>query len=257
MTIDKLARVRRMAGELAGKCRLEFYDHFSAEHALSRDFFFSHPMIIRLREDVLPFLNDGFGHGIEHSKKVAIDAGILAMVETKSWNNPVDTKRICTLAQMAGLLHDICRHDQDHARKGAEFSSVILACYAISDRDREDIAFAVNNHEAFRDPVQTDDPGRQLLSDILYDADKFRWGPDNFITTLWEICCFEDWTIQEIVDRFPGGMDFMEKINETFRTETGRTYGPEFIRCGFEVGGQVYRLLQEDYEPLGVSCFRS
>ena len=33
-------------------------------------------MIVRLREDILPFLNVGFGHGIEHFKKVAIDAGV-------------------------------------------------------------------------------------------------------------------------------------------------------------------------------------
>lgn len=257
MTIDKLAQVRIRARELAGKFHLDFYDYFSAEHALSREVFFSHPMVTRLREDVMPFLNDGFGHGIEHSKKVAIDAGILAMIETKSWKKPLDTKKICILAQMAGLLHDICRQDEEHAQKGAEFSFVILANYAISDQDRGDIAFAVSNHEAFRDLIKTDDPRRQLLSDILYDADKFRWGPDNFVTTLWEICCFEDWSIQEIVARFPRGMEIIKKINETFRTETGQAYGPEFIRCGLEMGSQVYKLLLEDYEPRGVSCCRN
>ncbi len=244
--IDRLVRVRHKAKILAGKCSLEFYNHFSSEHVLSREVFFSHPMIARLREDVLPFLNDGFGHGIEHSKKVAIDAGVLVMVEKRRWNSPQEIKRLCVLAQMSGLLHDICRQDEAHAQKGAEFSLVILQDYAISDQDRKNIAFAVANHEAFRETIQAEDHRQQLLSDILYDADKFRWGPDNFITTLWEICCYEEWSLQEIVARFPKGLDVIKKINETFRTETGRIYGPEFIRCGLEVGGQVYKLLLED-----------
>ena len=252
--IDRLNRIRHKAIILAGKCSLDFYNHFSSEHVLSREIFFSHPMIVRLREDVLPFLNDGFGHGIEHSKKVAIDAGVLAMIETRSWNSSSEIKRACILAQMSGLIHDICRQDEDHAREGAKFSSLILRDYAITDQDRNDIAFAVNNHEAFREAARTDDQRRQLLSDILYDADKFRWGPDNFFTTLWEICYFEDWTLQEIVARFPKGLDMIKEVNETFRTETGRIYGPEFIRCGLEVGSRVYRLLVEDDLPRNGSC---
>ena len=252
--IDRLTRVRDRAKSLAGQCSLEFYTHFSSEHSVSREIFFSHPIIQRLREDVLPFLNDGFGHGIEHSKKVAIDAGVLAMVETKSWEKQAETNRLCILGQMAGLLHDICRQEDAHPQKGAEFSFVILADYPLSDEERERIAFAVSNHEAFKEPARTEDENCQLLSDILYDADKFRWGPDNFITTLWEICCFEEWSLQEIVDRFPKGLDIIREIKETFRTETGRIYGPEFIKCGLEVGGQVYRLLLEDYEDRNISC---
>ncbi len=252
--IDRLIRARNQARILAGQCSLKFYNHFSAEHALSREIFFSHPMIQRLREDVLPFLNDGFGHGIEHSKKVAIDAGILAMAETKQWNSPQETKKICILGQMSGLLHDICRLDEGHAKKGAEYSLIILSDYTVSDQDRKDIAFAVSNHEAFRETVRAEDHRQQILSDILYDADKFRWGPDNFITTLWEICSYEEWSLQEIVDRFPQGLAFIEKVNETFRTDTGRTYGPEFIRCGLDVGAQVYKILLEDSEPRCLSC---
>lgn len=252
--INSLTRVRNRAKALAGQCDLDFYNHFSSELARSREIFFSHPLILRLREDVLPFLNDGFGHGIEHSKKVALDAGILAQVETRLWKNPLETKRLCVLGQMAGLLHDICRQDEDHAREGAEFSAVILADYPVSDQDRNDIAFAVSNHEAFKGFDVAEDQSRQLLSDILYDADKFRWGPDNFITTLWEICCFEEWSLQEIVDRFPKGMEFIEKISHTFRSETGRIYGPEFIRCGLEVGTQVYRFLLEDCQLEEAGC---
>ncbi|WP_051617116.1 HD domain-containing protein [Desulfonatronovibrio hydrogenovorans] len=246
---DKLVRVRNKAGMIARQCNLEFYSQFSSEYALSRDIFFSHPMILRLREDVLPFLNDGFGHGIEHSKKVAIDAGMLAIIETRAWEKPAESKKTCILAQMCGLLHDVCRQDEDHARKGAEFSLLILNNYPLSSKDKEDIAFAVSNHEAFKDAERADSQRQQILSDVLYDADKFRWGPDNFITTLWEICCFEEWSLEEIIERFPKGLKFIESVGETFRTETGRMYGPEFIKCGLEVGSKVYRLLREDCGP--------
>ncbi len=250
---DRLSQARNKAKILAAQCSLDFYNHFSSEHAQSRDIFFSHPMILRLREDVLPFFNDGFGHGIEHSKKVAIDAGILAIIETRPWSSPSEAKRICILSQMSGLLHDICRQDEDHALRAAEISSLILKSYAVSQQDRIDIAFAVSNHEAFKEAVKTEDQRQKLLSDILYDADKFRWGPDNFITTLWEICCFEELSLNEIIAIFPKGLDFIKKINETFRTETGRIYGPEFIRCGLEVGAQVYRLLLDDLQSKDVS----
>lgn len=243
---DRLIQAKSRARDLAEQCSLDFYNHFSSEHARSGEFFFSHPMILRLREDVLPFLNDGYGHGIEHSKKVAIDAGVLAMIETRPWKSPSETKRMCILTQMSGLLHDICRQDEDHAQKGAEISLLILNNYAVSEQDRKDIAFAVRNHEAFRESVRAEDLRQQLLSDILYDADKFRWGPDNFTTTLWEICTYEDWSLQDIIARFPEALNFIEKIKETFRTETGRIYGPEFIRCGLELGNQVYRLLLDE-----------
>ncbi|MFN2268403.1 MAG: hypothetical protein ABR542_05490 [Desulfonatronovibrio sp.] len=254
MTHDILMNVRDKAKTLARKCNLDFYNHFSAENSRSKEIFFSHPIIQRLREDVLPFLNDGFGHGIEHSKMVAIDASVLTMIETKHMYKPADTKKICLLAQMCGLLHDISRQDEDHAQKGAEFSRLILGDYPLTPEDLDDIAFAVSNHEAFKEVVRAGNQRQKVLSDVLYDADKFRWGPDNFITTLWEICCYEEWTIDEIIQRFPRGLEIIEKVSETFRTQTGRIYGPEFIKCGLEVGGQVYRMLKEECLSENIAC---
>ncbi|MFW5730397.1 MAG: hypothetical protein ACOCV7_02005, partial [Desulfonatronovibrionaceae bacterium] len=136
---------------MARQCSLEFYRQFAAEQKLSREIFFSHPLILRLRDDVLPFLNDGFGHGIEHAKMVALDAGILAVVESREWDRPEESRRLCILAQMSGLLHDICRMEEDHARKGAEFVPLILRNYPVSPSEVEEIAFAVANHEAFKE----------------------------------------------------------------------------------------------------------
>lgn len=245
---EPLSRIRDQARQMARQCNLEFYRRFAAEQKLSREIFFSHPLILRLRDDVLPFLNDGFGHGIEHAKMVALDAGVLAVVETREWHRPEESRRMCILAQMSGLLHDICRMEGDHARKGSEFVPLILKNYPVSASEVEEISFAVANHEAFKEHEPAPTSRGQILSDALYDADKFRWGPDNFITTLWEICCYEEWSIDEIIRAFPGGMNVIEKISDTFRTRTGRIYGPEFIECGLDLGKRIYRLLREEAE---------
>ncbi|EFI35135.1 conserved hypothetical protein [Desulfonatronospira thiodismutans ASO3-1] len=245
--LEELKSVQEQARVMAGKYSLGFYTRYSREHARSKEIFFSHPLIQRLREDVVPFLNDGFGHGIEHCKKVSIDAGTLALIETRSWLDVKAGKRITLLAQMAGLLHDISRHERDHARKGAEFSRIILQYYPLGPEELDGLAFAVRNHEAFREVLEPADQRQAVLSDVLYDADKFRWGPDNFVTTLWEICSCEEWSLEDIIDRFPKGLSYIEKVQETFRTSTGRLYGPEFIQCGLEMGRALYRNLRDQY----------
>jgi hypothetical protein len=47
--------------------------------------------------------------------------------------------------------------------------------------------------------------------------------------------------------RFPRGMEGISKIKETFRTETGKKYGPEFIELGLEIGWKVYQFLEERF----------
>ncbi len=245
--LRELQEIREQARTMAGKYSLRFYARYSREDACSREVFFSHPLIQRLREDVVPFLNDGFGHGIEHCKKVSIDAGTLALIETRSWLDVKASKRLTLLAQMAGLLHDISRHESDHARKGAEFSRIILQYYPLSPEELDDLAFAVSNHEAFREIQEPAHQKQGLLSDVLYDADKFRWGPDNFVTTLWEICSCEEWSLEDIITRFPKGLSYIQEVQETFRTPTGRLYGPEFIQCGLEMGRSLYRNMKDRY----------
>ena len=245
--LEELRSVQEQARVMAGQYSLGFYTRYSREYACSKEIFFSHPLIHRLREDVVPFLNDEFGHGIEHCKKVSIDAGALALIETRSWLDVKAGKRIALLAQMAGLLHDISRHERDHARKGAEFSRIILQYYPVSSQELDDLAFAVSNHEAFREILEPDHLKQGLLSDVLYDADKFRWGPDNFVTTLWEICSCEEWSLEDILARFPQGLSYIQEIQETFRTPTGRLYGPEFIQCGLEMGRSLYRNIKDRY----------
>ncbi len=148
--------------------------------------------------------------------------------------------RLVALAHVAGVLHDIKREEKDHARKGAEEAERILRDFDLSEAERFAIASAIENHEAFRPVPPLDDPAWQLLSDALYDADKFRWGPDNFSEMLWDMVSRRDVPLSKVLGRFLKGMEGVERIRETFRSETGRHYGPDFIDRGMEIGRRLY-----------------
>ena len=242
---DILRQMQQEAKDLSNQKRPLFYDHYQQELRYSKELFFGNSLILRCREDVIPFLNDDFGHGVEHSKKVAIESGAIVLGETSGWGL-TQARHLSVLAQLAGLMHDICRLQGDHARQGAELSYTILADYPLSSADREMIAFAIANHEAFKTVQKSPDPSTDTLGGALYDADKFRWGPDNFVTTLWEICDYLEWPLEKIKARFPGGLGFVRSISDTFRTRIGRIYGPEFIDIGLELGGYIYRRLDQE-----------
>jgi hypothetical protein len=106
---------------------------------------------------------------------------------------------------------------------------------------------AIANHEAFVEPKTVSSPVGQMISDALYDADKFRWGPDNFTHTLWQMLRSSRTRIVPLIRRFPKGMEGISRIKETFRTETGKMYGPEFIELGLEIGVKIYQFLEERF----------
>jgi HD superfamily phosphodiesterase len=140
------------------------------------------------RTFVLSKLKDDFGHEIDHSEKVAVEAGALAYVEGQRVSLRESSRReACLLAQIAGLLHDLRRGEKDHAKASAPVASRILQELSIFPKREEYIVQAIANHEAFIEPKRIDSPVGQMISDALYDADKFRWGPDNFTQTLWQM----------------------------------------------------------------------
>jgi hypothetical protein len=139
----------------------------------------------------------------------------------------------------------LVEREKDHARKGADESGRILREFDLSEGERSAIVDAIGNHEAFRPVHPLDNPDWQLLSDALYDADKFRWGPDNFSEMLWDMVTRRNVPLSAVLGRFLGGLDGVGRIRETFRSETGRRYGPDFIDRGMEIGRRLYAELTQ------------
>jgi hypothetical protein len=209
---------------------------------ISRKIYDSDPLVSRFRE-YLESLGDDFGHGLLHSSLVAVDGGAIVALELGGAEEIV--KRPVVLVQVAGLLHDVRRKEKDHALRGAEEAEGLLEDVGLIGGEVDIIVFAIANHEAFKEQREIEDKDGRLISDALYDADKFRWGPDNFTTTLWEMLDFADIDIGLMLDGYSTGMAGVERIKDTFRTKTGKKYGPEFIDIGIEIGREIYDRLVE------------
>ena len=215
---------------------------------LSRRLFSEDPQVRQCRAVVQRELKNNYGHGLDHGEKVAVEAGALICVEAEklSCGEPA-RKRAGVLAQTAGLLHDLRRGEKDHARLGAAAAEKILRELSFSGEEGRMIVEAIANHEAFVEPQRIESALGQMVSDALYDADKFRWGPDNFTLTLWEMLRYSQAPVVRLVHRFPKGMKGIARIQGTFRTETGKTYGPEFIALGLKIGEKILEFLQERF----------
>ena len=225
-----------------------FYTSCKEPLNLSRSLFDEDPQVMECRTLVLRELKNDLGHGINHSEKVALEAGALAYIEGGRLSLRESLRReACLLAQAAGLFHDLRRGEKDHAKASASVASSMLQEFSIFPEKEEYILQAVANHEAFIEPKRIDSPVGQMISDALYDADKFRWGPDNFTETLWQMLRSSRARITLLIRRFPKGMEGISSIKGTFRTETGKIYGPEFIELGLKIGEKIYQFLQERF----------
>jgi hypothetical protein len=179
-------------------------------------------------------------HGIEHCEKVAIEAGAIVQIERLSRNCAQETvKDLMLCSHIAGLFHDIKRNENDHTIAGSIETERILRDFNLEDRFKRYITAAIRNHEAFKEVLPSEDTASKLISDSLYDADKFRWGPDNFTTTLWLIIEATATPAEMLYADFQEKMEGIKKIKYTFRTETGKRYGPEFIDAGVEIGNTI------------------
>jgi len=239
---DLLRAMRDEAAAIAARMqRPSFYSLCGRELSASRTRFFAEPLVARLTEDVSPFLADAYGHGMGHARAVAVEAGAIVLAEAA----PGASRRLLLLAHLAGLVHDVARLEEDHAAAGAERARAILQDYPLEEAEVARVVHAVAAHEAFGNRPESPDPDAGLLAGALYDADKFRWGPDTFLTTLWEICAYREWPPAEILARFPAGVERVRQVAETFRTGTGQAFGPEFIEIGLAIAGRLYQLLRE------------
>jgi hypothetical protein len=186
------------------------------------------------------------GHGLSHAEAVALDAGSIIQVEGRTHH--IEGRLISELivyAQIAGLLHDIKRKEKDHTIAGSNEAKKILNDFKMEDRYKKYIVAAIRNHEAFKEFPEPEDEIAKLISDSLYDADKFRWGPDNFTTTLWLMLNSLKIPVEMLHKNFIDNMRYIESIKTTFRTQTGKNYGPEFIDMGIKIGQAIYKEMMD------------
>jgi len=224
-----------------------YHDHSQACEA-SRQFFDDDRVVKKLYAYVAATLEDDFGHGLAHAVKVSHDAGTLMLIETRKSGYDKDPLfRLVCLAQAAGLLHDIKRKKKDHAHRGAAHAKKLLKKYPFSAQEIKNICAAIQNHEAFKDPEKTDTPEGELISNCLYDADKFRWGPDNFYDTLWDMVSYFNPPLAKFMDGYTQGMEKLAAIKTTFRTDTGKKYGPQFIDLGLAIGEELFGVIQSEF----------
>ena len=210
-----------------------FYTDHQEPYQESKHFFESDPIVAEIRNHARGELDEAMGHGWHHAVKVSVDAGCLLLVEARRLERPPgDEMHLLRLTQCAGLLHDIRRREKQHASAGADASERLLPAYGFEIEDIRRISDAIRNHVAFRPIAPLEDPATRLIADCLYDADKFRWGPDNFTHTVWDMVSFAAIRPEAFARRYLQGVEFLKTITETFRTRTGKTYGPEFIDQG-------------------------
>lgn len=247
---DMYLRIRHRARQvvLGFPVQLFYLDHENA-NAMSRRFFETDPLIQALRAFVAENIGRNFGHGLNHAVKVTLDAGALMYIEGKAAGyTEIFTNDRVRLAQCSGLLHDMKRGQKNHAVKGAEFAEEMLKHYnGLSTEDIHDISNAIYNHEAFKNDLKPGTPEGTLVSDCLYDADKFRWGPDNFAHTVWNMLEFTQTPLSKFVSLYPNGIKALEKIKTSFRTRTGQKYGPLFIDTGLAIGDKLYAIIETEF----------
>ncbi len=236
-----VALARTIAAEVGTP---RFYLEREREVALSRELFTAEPMVAEgLR--IVAERGACLGHGLVHVEKVAVDSGALILIEEKVMVTDAPVRRLVLLAHLAGILHDIRRTEKEHALRGADEAERLLTAFPLRSDERTRITEAIRNHEAFRTCPAATGPTAQLISDALYDADKFRWGPDNFTETLWAMLDSRDIPLQMLLPRFLAGLEGIRRIRDSFRTPTGREYGPDFIDRGLAIGEKIYAALAD------------
>lgn len=244
--------IQQRAREIVARFpRPRFYDDCDWAVQASQRIFDTHPRIKDIHRIAARHLKDDFGHGLRHAVKVTLDAGALVLAEYR--DSGLERRAVnqqVLLVQSAGLLHDIKRTHKNHALRGAESARALLAPFPFTPAEVETICRAIENHTAFKSQQQPPRAApRCLISDCLYDADKFRWGPDNFTDTVWEMITSADLPLDEFIRRYPRGMEGIARIGKTFRSRTGREYGPGFIKLGLSIGDEIYHMILDEFIP--------
>ncbi len=241
--------IREKARQIADILPLpDFYIKCAESVKISGDFFDSDSLVREIHQYVSKMLENDFGHGMDHAEAVARDAGAIIVEESRIRGDSDDvTMRRLLVIQTASLFHDVQRKMPDHAAEGARTAGEILPAFPFEPAEIDDICQAIRNHEAFQEITGYFSSDGQLVSDCLYDADKFRWGPDNFRYTVWDMATFANIPLSRFIRSYHGGIKSLEKIKKSFRSNTGKKYGPQFIDMGIQIGEQLYAVIKNEY----------
>ncbi len=238
MSDPVFAELRRKAGEIARGARLpRFYADMATEIGRSERMIGEWADVAYAREIIIG-RGGVMGHGFRHAHSVAVEAGAIIYAERGA-----DQKSDLLVrdALIAGYLHDIRRDERDHPEKAAREVEGLFK-ERLAERDLAIVLFAIRNHEAFREHLLVSEEDMMLCSDALYDADKFRWGPDNFTDTIWNMAESMNVSLKSLVDHYERGVGGIIQVRDSFRTRTGKEYGPDFIDAGLEISRQIYEL---------------
>lgn len=241
--------LKKKAEVVAGEIGMpSFYRKYKQEIEHSSQNIAQNPLISRCK-NYLSGARLHPAHGIAHSEKVALEAGAILQIEAKRSNyRYAEPGEMLLSVQIAGLLHDITRCEKDHSITGSIEAGRILSDFPVKEHYKRYITAAIRNHEAFREVIDSENEDARLISDSLYDADKFRWGPDNFTTTLWLLLEAAEIPFEDLYRNFHEKVEGIKKIKTTFRTDTGRRYGPEFIAMGIAIGTEIYKEMERFME---------
>ena len=133
---EAVLKLQREAERIASKLPIpEFYTRFKAPIAIAKKLFYNNPGAVRLREMIEPDYHEELGHGIFHCTRVSIDCAALILIETDGDRlEPVALERLMLIGIYAGLLHDICRDEENHAVCGARKAEKILGAFSAQQR---------------------------------------------------------------------------------------------------------------------------
>lgn len=243
--------LRQAAREIAaGYPAPAFYEDFPLSVTRSRNMYRTSHMVRQLIVYVREQTRDNLGHGFGHAEKVALDAGVIAGIEAARAGLPDgDVEHLVRLAHCAGLLHDIRRKHRHHAARGAEAAREKLTRdHLLDETSIAGIAFAIRNHEAFKDTLPPESLEDDILAGSLYDADKFRWGPDNFTHTVWKMIEAAPPSFSKFIRLYPQALEYIAAIKTTFRTSVGKQYGPQFIDAGLVIGRELLERIEAEYK---------
>ena len=54
----------------------------------------------------------------------------------------------------------------------------------------------------------------------------------------------------KFMELYPDGMEKIAKIKHTFRTGTGKKYGPQFIDIGLAIGEELFDVIHTEFADL-------